>query len=121
MRKILKMFMRRKQKKEEPEESFLICDPSGKTAVVGSAKKYCRICGRDIFVAPSGQELLREKPELVPICTVCGFGKMTEEDHEIAPLQEKQVSELLENGLSREQVVEIADRLGVPVEDHLRR
>ena len=95
----------------EMERDYLVCGFTGR--VPGSVMISCVECGGEMFVAPSGQQALIGNPALVPICMDCALPRMREQPHAVRPMTPFQETELLANGITREQVDELYGQLGI--------
>ena len=85
------------------EENFLVCSRvSGDAPIRGSIIAPCSICSRDVWIAPSGQEIFSHGEHTI-ICVPCGIVKA---EREPAPFFNRptpaQVGELREELRRRE-------------------
>lgn len=85
----------------DEEGDFLVCAFRGHAP--GSIESVCSQCSTTVYIAPSGQELLRVKPEVKPICIRC-IPRIPEEEVQMAPISDEQWDELRERGLSDEEM-----------------
>ena len=81
----------------EDEVTVLICLPveggrPGRYIVPGSVQGQCDDCSTEVWVAPSGQELMKERTTIV-VCMKCAQGRVNKEP---GPLEitGKQVEEI---------------------------
>lgn len=90
--------------KDQPEkdESVLICAPYDPTSptIKGTVKNHCADCGAAVWTAPSGMQLLRDKPDVRVLCWTCAdksikdAERLGEEiEHRVVPAA---ISELIE-------------------------
>jgi len=71
---------------------FLICRPTSLQHVPASIVAYCSKCGVGVWIAPSGQRLIKEKG-LKVICLDC-FKQINPPMEEIADLNDDQLAEI---------------------------
>ena len=68
------------------EEEFLICQPvqQALAVILGSVQGECNDCGTSVWIAPSGQKLIRERRFTI-LCSTCALTRMAKEPgpHEI--------------------------------------
>ena len=86
------------------DEEWLMCAPVviGLQVVKGSHTRRCELCGRNVWVAPSGLKLLRESPGMRIACLACGaerYNAQPVEDRRAAflPLTPDQLREIREH------------------------
>lgn len=82
----------------EEEVTILICLPvegdPGRYIVPGGLQHECNDCGIKVWVAPSGQQLIREKATIV-VCERCALVRMNKEpDPLVIVITGKQVEEI---------------------------
>ena len=79
----------------EDEVTILMCLPvgdPGRFVVPGSAQHQCNDCGAEVWVAPSGQELIKERPTIV-VCMDCAQVRVNKEPGPLV-ITRKQVDEI---------------------------
>jgi hypothetical protein len=65
---------------EGVERVVLVCMGIDTREVIsGSARGACADCRTEVWVSPTGQSLMRRKPEMVPLCPRCGQKMMEAE------------------------------------------
>jgi len=66
----------------EDEVTILMCLPvkgdPGRYIVPGSVQHECKDCGTEVWVAPSGQQLMRERATMV-VCPNCALVRINKE------------------------------------------
>jgi len=81
-------------------KNVLICSPVSHPdyVVPGSTMDMCSnpTCRKPVWVAPSGQQILRDQPEVVILCNDCAFAQIAEKGGEIQgqnPEQQREIKE----------------------------
>lgn len=70
------------------EPDTIVCErlsPFSKS-VPGSIESTCVQCSQPIWIAPTGQELLRRRPDVARLCTVCAMPVILAGNTEFAAL-----------------------------------
>jgi len=90
----------------DTEPLTLVCaeviDANTDEQIEGSIILICERCERDVWCAPSGQDVIaeryRNRLELLVLCVPCGLAAMTEDDdRQILDITEAQARELREH------------------------
>lgn len=64
--------------------SLVCADAEAPNCVPGSVfDRVCSTCGRKLMVAPSGQELLKARPDMVTVCAKCAAPKLLDPATEV--------------------------------------
>lgn len=79
----------------EDEVTVLMCLPvegNHRYIVPGSVQYQCNDCGAKVWVAPSGQQLIKERAATV-VCMKCAQGRVNKKPGDLE-ITEKQVEEI---------------------------
>lgn len=66
---------------EDPKPDVIVCAPhqEGMAMVPGSTLLWCHKCGREVSIAPSGQEVFLANPGIAVICVLCAVNHLNPE------------------------------------------
>ena len=69
------------------EPRTLLCGPTDTVAetevVPGSQRRWCTICGTEVWVSPEGLAMCDRHPKTTVVCLRCGIGVMADADDPI--------------------------------------
>lgn len=73
----------------------LAIEPHEERQIAGTVRQRCSECGRDVWVAPSGMEILRSREDAFVVCHECGLAAIeADPDPDIRPPTVEQRDEL---------------------------
>lgn len=80
----------------DPDDTILVCAETrpGSLRVPGTVRRNCELCNCTVDVAPTGQQMLRDQPDVHVVCVPCAMVRIKDDpDPVIAPITAAQLVE----------------------------